>query len=267
MLEAGEHNYSYVFNFEREWNELTFWKYMIDRWTDSFTYSTIYVLIIFVGQWYMSQRQRFDLRPFLAMWSGILAIFSIAGAVRTLPELLSAVKNHGLQHSVCVPTYFKGVTAFWSFMFTVSKVYELGDTIFIVLRKQQLIFLHWYHHITVLIYVWYSYTDHTAPGRWFMVMNYIVHSLMYSYYALRAMRFAIPKSISMVVTALQLVQMIVGCIINIWIYYIKLDGQYCQQTFENLRYSSMMYFSYFVLFANFFYNAYIDKRNLRKKAV
>ena len=50
-----------------------------------------------------------------------------------------------------------------------SKLPELGDTLFIVLRKQQLIFLHWYHHITVFIYVWYSYAGHTAPGRWFMV--------------------------------------------------------------------------------------------------
>ena len=52
-----------------------------------------------------------------------------------------------------------------------SKLPELGDTLFIVLRKQQLIFLHWYHHITVFIYVWYSYAGHTAPGRWFMVSD------------------------------------------------------------------------------------------------
>ncbi|KAK7112176.1 very long chain fatty acid elongase 6-like [Littorina saxatilis] len=256
----GVHNYSYVFPFEKNWNESIFLKYMLERWTDSFVYAAIYVVVVFGGQLLMKTRPRYDLRPILALWSGILAIFSIAGAIRTVPELVTAVGKHSLQYSICVPTYFKGVTGFWSFLFTVSKVYELGDTLFIILRKQPLIFLHWYHHITVLLYVWYSYTDHTAPGRWFMVMNYVVHSLMYSYYALRALRISIPKWISIVITSSQLLQMIVGVCINIMIYQIKGRGEFCQQTYENLNYSSLMYFSYFVLFAHFFYTTYIIEK-------
>jgi elongation of very long chain fatty acids protein 6 len=36
-----------------------------------------------------------------------------------------------------------------------SKVPETIDTLFIVLRRQKLIFLHWYHHATVLVYCFY----------------------------------------------------------------------------------------------------------------
>ncbi|XP_005090243.1 putative fatty acid elongation protein 3 [Aplysia californica] len=264
-MEPGVHNYSVVFSFEREWYEPKFLRYMLDRWTDSFTYSAIYVTVVFGGQFLMKTRPRYDLRPFLALWSGLLGVFSIMGAVRTMPELIASITNHSLQYSVCVPTYFKGVTSFWAFLFTISKVYELGDTVFIVLRKQRLIFLHWYHHITVLIYVWYSYTDHTAPGRWFMVMNYTVHSCMYTYYCLRALKFRFPQFVNMLITSLQLLQMIIGVSINIWIYQIKGRGEFCQQTYENLRYSSIMYFTYFILFAQFFYSTYIAKSPVERK--
>jgi hypothetical protein len=40
-------------------------------------------------------------------------------------------------------------------LFIISKVPETIDTLFIVLRRQQLIFLHWFHHASVLIYCFY----------------------------------------------------------------------------------------------------------------
>lgn len=52
---------------------------------------------------------------------------------------------------------------------------ELGDTIFVVLRKKPLIFLHWYHHVTVLLYCWHSYYEQTTYGLYFISMNYTVH--------------------------------------------------------------------------------------------
>ena len=251
-------NSTFVFSFEKNYDEPAFLKYMQERWTDSFVYSAIYLVVVFGGQQLMKSRPRYELRAALALWSGILAIFSIMGTIRTLPELVNVIENHSWQYSICVPSYFRHIPAgFWSFLFTVSKVYELGDTVFIVLRKQPLLFLHWYHHITVLMYSWYSYTEHTAPGRWFMVMNYIVHSIMYSYYALRALKFSIPKRVNVFITSLQLMQMIIGVCINIIIYRIKSRGEYCQQSIQNLNYSSLMYFSYFLLFAHFFYNNYV----------
>ena len=38
------------------------------------------------------------------------------------------------------------VSGFWASLFVLSKVPELGDTFFILLRKQPLIFLHWWVH-------------------------------------------------------------------------------------------------------------------------
>ncbi|KAG6804621.1 elongation of very long chain fatty acids protein 6-like [Apis mellifera caucasica] len=135
----------------------------------------------------MAKRPRFNLRGPLILWSSLLSLFSIIGVFRTLPEMIHILTHHGFYHSVCIPSFIEQdvVCGFWSWMFALSKLLEFGDTIFIVLRKQELIFLHWYHHITVLLYSWFSYSEHTASARWFMVLNYFVHSIMYGYYALK----------------------------------------------------------------------------------
>lgn len=129
-----------------------------------------------------------------------------------------------------------------------------------MLRKQPLIFLHWYHHITVLIYSWFSYTEYTSSARWFIVMNYCVHSVMYSYYALRAARYNPPRFIAMLITSLQLAQMIIGCAINLWAQgFLRTHGpQSCNISQTNINLSIAMYFSYFVLFARFFYKTYLS---------
>lgn len=259
----GANNSGYtvrMFDFEKNFDADAFLSWMSVNWTGSFWYAAIYVALLFAGQRYMKNRPRFELRWALALWSGFLAIFSICGAARTLPELIHVIWHHGFVYSVCNPSYFYGPTAFWAYLFVISKVYELGDTFFIVLRKQPLILLHWYHHITVMIYVWYSYTDHTAPGRWFTAMNYLVHAFMYSYYTLRALQFRLPKYISVFITSMQITQMVMGLVVNFSSYHYKSQGIYCQQSYENMRYSLIMYCSYFVLFGYFFYTSYIQPK-------
>ncbi len=208
----------------------------------------------------MRDRPRFELRGALALWSALLAVFSVFGSVRTAPELLHVLNKYGWEFSVCHVSYaYYNPTSFWTIMFTISKVYELGDTLFIVLRKQPLIFLHWYHHVTVLIYVWYSFTGRTASGRWFIVMNYSVHAFMYAYYALKAMRFHIPRGVSMSITTVQILQMVVGTAVNYSAWRAKSEGRYCSVSDNNIRFSFLMYFSYFLLFVHFFYKVYINK--------
>jgi len=253
----GGYRYSSVFEFEKNFNDVEATHWMKKNWQKSIIYSGIYLVVIFGGQHLMKDRPRLELRPLLTVWNTILAIFSIMGALRSWPEFLYLITTHGFYHTVCISTMYKGVSGFWTYLFVMSKLIELGDTLFIILRKQQLIFLHWYHHITVFIYVWYSYMDHTAPGQWFLVMNYTVHALMYTYYAFRSMKFKISKWVMMTITTLQLVQMIIGCFIAAYTHVQMQNGVFCNQTRENVIFCMMMYFSYFILFAHFFYTTYI----------
>ena len=43
----------------------------------------------------------------------------------------------------------------------------------------------------------FSAVELTAAGRWFIMMNYFVHSIMYTYYAITAIGYRLPKIVSM----------------------------------------------------------------------
>ncbi|KAK2546027.1 Elovl6 [Columba livia] len=194
-----------------------------------------------------------------------LTLMSIFGAVRTGAYMLYILMTKGLKQSVCDQSFYIGpVSKFWAYAFVLSKAPELGDTIFIILRKQKLIFLHWYHHITVLLYSWYSYKDMVAGGGWFMTMNYGVHAVMYSYYALRAAGFRVSRKFAMFITLSQITQMLIGCVINYLVFSWMQQGQ-CHSHVQNIIWSSLMYLSYFVLFCHFFFEAYIGKTRKERK--
>jgi elongation of very long chain fatty acids protein 6 len=110
----------------------------------------------------------------------------------------------------------------------------------------------------------------SASGRWFMTMNYLVHTIMYSYYALKAMRFNVPKVVSQLITTGQIVQMIAGCYVNYAVWQIKHHSPKieCHNSEQNILYSSILYLTYFILFFNFFLNAYvIEKKNSTRLAI
>lgn len=247
-----------MFQFERRFQHIYTKEWMRQYWHTSFYAVAIYMIVIFGGQAFMSNRPAFKLKRLLTLWNISLALFSILGTFRTLPELLHVLHRFGFYHSVCHPSFIEDVkpSGFWTWMFALSKVPELGDTVFIVLRKQNLIFLHWYHHITVLLFTWFTYSEYTAPARWFVDMNYLVHSLMYSYFALRSLGYRLPKQMAMAITTSQIIQMIVGAYVIWYAYYRKSQGDACNITQSTATFGLVMYLSYFALFAQFFYTAY-----------
>merc|ERR1712112_75215 len=266
------YQYAHVFPFEDRFDQRVAQGWVQEHWVPMTAWAgSVYIILVFSGQAWMASRPAYQLRGPLTAWSAFLAIFSIIGFLRVLPEFLHTLTYGGLYKSICDPSFIHSnkVSGYWTWLFTLSKMPELGDTVFIVLRKQQLIFLHWYHHLTVLIYVFYCFSQFTSCARWFMVMNYFVHSLMYSYYALRAMKVKVPRGVAMSITSLQLLQMVVGCVINYLAFQFKRSGAQCGVSDSNLMYSSLMYASYFVLFARFFHNAYFNpsSRKVKEKLV
>lgn len=254
------------YEFEKQFNENEAIQWMQENWKKSFLFSALYAAFIFGGRHLMNKRAKFELRKPLVLWSLTLAVFSIFGALRTGAYMVYILMTKGLKQSVCDQSFYNGpVSKFWAYAFVLSKAPELGDTIFIILRKQKLIFLHWYHHITVLLYSWYSYKDMVAGGGWFMTMNYGVHAVMYSYYALRAAGFRVSRKFAMFITLSQITQMLMGCVVNYLVFY-WMQHDKCHSHFQNIFWSSLMYLSYLVLFCHFFFEAYIGKMRKTTKA-
>ena len=128
---------------------------------------------------------------------------------------------------------------------------ELVDTAFIVLRKKPLIFLHWYHHVTVLLYCFHAYKTEAPQALYFVAMNYTVHAVMYGYYCLMALRMK-PKWLPPIgITFLQLSQMVVGVRVRIASMVKHAYSPSCPTNFENVAAGGIMYASYFALFFKF----------------
>ncbi|CAG0902646.1 unnamed protein product [Darwinula stevensoni] len=228
--------------------------------------AVVYVLLTFLGRRAMKNRQGFNLRYPLIAWNGFLAVFSILGTIKGFQELSLALRLKGFYYSVCDNSqYWNEALSVYGWLFLVSKIFELGDTAFLVLRKSHLVHLHWYHHTTVLLYVFYSYRDGTSTARWFADMNYLVHAFMYSYFTFIAIGYRGLRRVAFGITVLQILQMFMGIFVNLYAVYVKVAGYNCDVPNRNLFWANIMYASYFFLFVQFFVSSYIKKTHKRDR--
>ena len=151
----------------------------------------------------------------------------------------------------------------WMVLFTLSKFPELGDTALLMVRGRHVSFLHWYHHVTVMLYCWLAMKC-GFPAFIFGWINAFVHSVMYYYYA-RSTQGARLR-IARIVTVIQISQMVVGLLVNClfvalfslgWLGAIDAcDGGVQVREDGTMQFvlgcTALMYASYLALFARFY---------------
>eukprot|EP00934_Nitzschia_sp_Nitz4_P007957 Nitzschia sp. Nitz4//scaffold37_size175936//12371//13420//NITZ4_002024-RA/size175936-processed-gene-0.170-mRNA-1//1//CDS//3329549722//7947//frame0 len=255
------------FSFEKEYDPITVLNWMRDRPMLPVFTCVAYGVLILLGQHAMKNRESWKWRNAMAVWNLSLSVFSWIGMFRTLPQLMHNLYYMSVRDNFCLDprsTYGSGSTGLWVQLFILSKFPELVDTFFIIIHKKPLIFLHWYHHITVLLYCWHSYVTVSPPGIFFVVMNYSVHASMYGYYFLMAMKLR-PKWFNpMIITGFQISQMVVGVIVTVLgFYYYSTDAE-CKIEKENNTAAFVMYGSYLFLFLQFFIGRYFGKPKKQK---
>lgn len=133
----------------------------------------------------------------------------------------------------------------------------------IILRKQKLEILHWCHHFLTLIYCFSVIGFIPGTARWMVSMNFAIHTAMYFYYALKSLQVRISRSIAMVITIAQIVQMIFGLYVNYKAYEIRRSGQPCDTSISASLCGLFIYFLFFLLFIKFFVFAYCSKLTLK----
>ncbi|KFP29385.1 Elongation of very long chain fatty acids protein 6, partial [Colius striatus] len=223
----------------------------------TFFFVVVYVIVIFGIQRFMKQREGFSLRAPLTLWSFSLALLSTVASIRLWKHTLFIFSTKGLKQTMCSQSiYIHPLTKLWIFLFVVTKLVELGDTMFIVLRKKPLIFLHWYHHAGTLMIAWYSYKEMAAGGPWPAVLNFSVHSIMYSYYTVKATGYRVPRLVCMTITSVQMLQMVMYMVMNVLLIIWK-DERTCPTTWTFLSHSWLLSTTFLVLFGNYFFKTYL----------
>ncbi|XP_029380539.1 ELOVL fatty acid elongase 8a [Echeneis naucrates] len=219
-----------------------------------------YLAIIWAGPKLMAKRQPVNLKAVLIGYN--FAMVCLSAYMFYEFTASSWLSRYSL---LCQPVDYSGsplamrmARVCWWFYF--SKVIELSDTIFFILRKKnnQLTFLHVYHHAT-MIFNWWAGVKYVAGGQSFLIglINSLVHVVMYLYYGLAALGPSMAKYLwwKRYLTSLQLLQFFMVTIHTTYNLFADCDFP-DSMNIVVLAYS----LSLIALFSNFYYRSYIAKR-------
>nr|XP_029489497.1 elongation of very long chain fatty acids protein 1-like [Oncorhynchus nerka]XP_029489498.1 elongation of very long chain fatty acids protein 1-like [Oncorhynchus nerka] len=228
---------------------------------------TYIFFVLVAGPRFMANRKPFQLKEamitynfsMVALNAFIVYEFMMSGWATTYTWRCDAVDYSDS------PQGLRMVRVAWLFLF--SKFIELLDTVFFVLRKKhgQITFLHVFHHSFMPWTWWWGVS--LAPGgigSFHAMVNCIVHVIMYSYYGLSAAGPRFQKFLwwKKYMTAIQLVQFVMVSL-HVTQYYFMDSCDYQVPLFIHLIWMYGTFF--FVLFSNFWYQAYVKGKRLPKQ--
>lgn len=191
----------------------------------------------------------------LFLWNTLLCIYSICSTFVLLPVVVKKIATKGYLESVCLfdkkDSYLVQPFGWWLFIFCLSKIVELGDTAFLILRGKKVSFIHWYHHLATMGIVYTNSLKLNSSAEWITLMNTFIHSWMYAYYAISVYY---PMKGNRILSLLQILQMIHGVVISV-LYNLYSDIEYVDYV------PTIIYCIYAHLFINMFKNKYRAIKN------
>lgn len=151
----------------------------------------VYLALVF-GLPHVVPKEGLGLRKLTAAHNVILCLWSLAMLFGCAWEVTARARREGtLGWFFCEDpsAVAKGPLYFWSYVYYVSKFYELLDTVLSRLNRARMPFpaLHIFHHSCVLLmaWLWLEYAQTLQFGG--LLFNTLVHVVMYYYYALKSL--------------------------------------------------------------------------------
>jgi len=150
----------------------------------------LYVTVVRMMQrWVKVRGKPFQLKKFVIFHNSMLSILSGVLFCALVCQLYQLISQYGLWSVTCDPAgrHISGTIVFIYFINYIFKYLELIDTFLLALRGKSIPFLHIYHHAATLVLCWSQLWAQSCIQWLPIVINLLVHIIMYAYYALHAM--------------------------------------------------------------------------------
>lgn len=229
-----------------------------------------YLVVIFSVKHFMRDQERITLKPLVFIHNVLLTLFSLALFLAMFYEVWPLAQKLSLHELLCSSQMFSPKLQYLYYLNFLGKYYELLDTVFIVLAKRPLIFLHWFHHFMTLLLTFVELEGH-ASVQWVpIILNLLVHVVMYLYYALSVYKKGIPWK--MFVTTIQIVQFVVDLLAIYYATYALVAQRHsgwlpyvgsCHGSAFAALFGCLLLTSYLGLFINFFIKTYRPKKGAK----
>ncbi|KAI1319445.1 hypothetical protein EDD11_004022 [Mortierella claussenii] len=141
-----------------------------------------YFIVIFGGRQIMKGQEAFKLKYPFILHNFLLTIASGTLLALFIENLVPILARHGLFYAICNSGAWTQRLELLYYLNYLVKYWELADTVFLVLKKKPLEFLHYFHHSMTMILCFVQLGGYTSVSWVPITLNLTVHVLMYYYY-------------------------------------------------------------------------------------